>query len=259
MKIINRLYVIPAIAIGLGVFAAPVFAEGGGNNVNGSVSIKTSDTNVSSETTTKADESSSDTAIDNTDQTAVEHKPKAQAAKTTTETTSENDTAESSIRAKGEKEVTDRRKTHKVHTAVERQKFCNIDKNGLNTKFNSIQTNAQRVEDKIGGVYTKAVDFSSAHNLQPIDYAALVTSVASDKTATDGAIAALIAPKIDCSSATVATDVATFKVTADQARTDLEAYRKDVWTLIVAIKAALQTTQPVAGASSTTTTSGGTN
>jgi hypothetical protein len=256
---VNRLFVVPAIVLGLAISATPVFAEESTSST-GSVNVKVGDSSLSTDVKSKTDTSESENSVNHkTDQTEVQPKNQTPSVTSTDEAVTTTDIDESSVRIKGEKDVADRRKNHKVHTVEQRQNFCNMDKTGLTTKFNAIQTNAQRAEDKIGSVYTKAADFSNTHNLQPVDYAALTATVANDKTATDGAIAALVAPKIDCTSTTVATDVATFKVAADQARTDLDAYRKDVRTLIVAIKTALQTTQPVAGTSSTTTATGGTN
>lgn len=121
-----------------------------------------------------------------------------------------------------------------------RQKVCEAHKHSLTTHFGGITTNAQKAQDRIDSIYSKALAYRTAHNLQPTNFASLVATATSAKATSADSVAGLktAAPTIDCTSDTVATDVASFKTATATTRDNLKAYR-------AAVKAVLQSLETV--------------
>jgi hypothetical protein len=170
-----------------------------------------------------------------------------------------NETTQHEMHVKGEQKVAELRKDHKEHTADERQKFCNLHKDDITTGVSTIKARAQSLQDRITEVLAKGVAFKTTHHLSPTNYDAQLATVSSDKAASSVAIANLVAPTLDCTSATVATEVATFKVSAETSRDALKTYRADVKALIQAIKAAAVAASSTSTTTATTPATEGTN
>ncbi len=255
---------IASLVVGLTLSAAApalVFAEGG---ISGSGSGSGGGTTSTTTTTTQSPTGEHSTTTTSTpppttteDKTGTSHSgTQSTASEAEVEATSAddqkpepNEAKQHEMHTKGEQKVADLRKDHKEHTADQRQKFCNLHKDGISTSVGAIKEHAQALQDRITEVLAKAVAFNTTQNLSPANYVALLAAANSDKLASSAAIANLVAPTLDCTSTTVATDVATFKVSAEASRDALKTYRSDVKALIQAIKAAA-----VAAESTTTST-----
>ncbi len=121
----------------------------------------------------------------------------------------------------------DAKKANKEHTTEERIKNCEGRKNGLTTKVTELQKNAQKHLDKISGVLTKLQDAQKAGTLKVTNIDTLLADAVSAQTKAKASVDALkaLTPTVDCTKASVAMDVATFKAAAEQARTDLKTYK----------------------------------
>ena len=165
-------------------------------------------------------------------------------AKTEAEAQSQTDTDSShaELHSQGSQIVAGLEKTHKGKSAADVQKICTAHKQGLTTKFNAIDTNSQRIQDKIDGIFAEAQAYQKANNLSPANFDSLVTAATAAQTASNASIAALkdVTPTLDCNSTSVASDVATFKAAASKTRDSLKAYR----TAVKAVPQALETAKP---------------
>ncbi|HSD55792.1 MAG TPA: hypothetical protein VLA92_01425 [Candidatus Saccharimonadales bacterium] len=121
-----------------------------------------------------------------------------------------------------------------------RQKRCENRKHGLETKVANIVTVAQKHKTRIDEVYAKALAYQKDKNITVENFDTLATTADSAKSQAQASVDALtsLKPTIQCDSETVATDVATFKAAAGQARADLKAYRASVKTMLTTLKAA---------------------
>lgn len=233
------LRITPAVMLLAFLISVPVFAEDSGS---GSAAISSNDTSVSTSTATPRS-----------------GKPKVVAAvspsgeQSTVDSTTETETHKS-MRTEAETEVSDLKKQHAEHKAADRQNFCNMHKDNLTGKFKGLTTSATAIQTHIDSVYVKVQAFVADKSLTVDTYDTLVANANTAKAKAAADIAALTPPTLDCTSATVATDVATFKVTATQTRTDLKAYRDAVKELFKAVKAAAAKAAPTASSDSTTTT-----
>ena len=119
-----------------------------------------------------------------------------------------------------------------------REKRCENRKHGLETKIANIVTVAQKHESRIDDIYTKALAYQKDKDITVEDFDSLVASANSAKAQAQVSVEALssLKPAIQCTSDTVATDVATFKAAAEQARTDLKTYRTSVKAILTALK-----------------------
>lgn len=124
--------------------------------------------------------------------------------------------------------------------AAERQKRCEEHREGLQTKVERIVENAKAYKERVDEVYSKALEYQKANNVS-ID-AALVAAANAAQAQAAVSVQALsgLKPTVDCSNTSVATDVATFKAAAAQARNDLQAYRLAVKNVLTALEAAKQ-------------------
>lgn len=165
---------------------------------------------------------------------------------------------QSELRSKGKQMVAELEQEHKSgKSQTEKTQACENHKQGLQTKFTRITTNASNLETKIGGFLAKAEAYQSSKNVTVTGWDSLVVAANTAKTNADTAIANLNAlqPTVDCSSTTtVANDVATFKAAAQAARDALQAYKTAVKDVFVALENAKGATD-----TSATTTTGGTS
>lgn len=174
-----------------------------------------------------------------------------------TEAETENNTEnETELHSRGAQIVSELEKQHHSgKTAEEKTKACESHKQGLQTKFTHITTNATNLETKISAFLTKAQTYQSTNNVTVDNWDTLVAAANSAKTDTDTAIANLkaVTPTVDCNSTSVASDVATFKAAAQDARDALKVYKTAVKNVFVA----LQQARDASTSSSSTETEGG--
>ena len=256
MTYIKRLILAPAFALSLVVGFAPLaYAQGDSNETSpsssttvtsgGAVTTTTESHSGSGEssTTTKTGHGGSTVAMRSSDTTTTE----------AADTETANDTDKSENHMKGKQKIAELKKDHKEHSAEERKNFCNNHRNNFEARYTNLKSHAAKVQADISAVYDKGVAYKTANQLTVPGYAALVAAVDTDNSAVTTALSAVVVPKLDCTSPTVATDVATFKVSVDAVRDNLRTYRTDVRTLLKAIKTAAQ-----ASKTETQTTTGGT-
>lgn len=257
MTYIKRLILAPAFALSLVVGFAPLaYAQGDSIETSpssssttvtsgGAVTTTTESHSGSGEssTTTKTGRGGSTVAMRSSDTTTTE----------AADTETANDTDKSENHMKGKQKIAELKKDHKEHSAEERKNFCNNHRNNFEARYTNLKSHAAKVQADISAVYDKGVAYKTANQLTVPGYAALVAAVDTDNSAVTTALSAVVVPKLDCTSPTVATDVATFKVSVDAVRDNLRTYRTDVRTLLKAIKTAAQ-----ASKTETQTTTGGT-
>lgn len=143
------------------------------------------------------------------------------------------------LKHRGSRLVAELRKAeHKTKTAEERTKTCESRRKGLETKFARIVANSKKLETKIGVFQTRATEYKTTNNVTVDGWDDMVTKANDAKTKLDESIVDLEAldPTVDCESTTVAEQIATFKTTAQQVKTDLKAYKTAVKNLFVALQ-----------------------
>ena len=132
------------------------------------------------------------------------------------------------------------RKEHKEHTTAQRQKYCQAAKHGLETKLTKLGKNAVAFQARIDKIFAKAQTYQSKNNIQVTNWDVLLATAQAAQTKAASSVATLQALNVnlDCTSSTVADNVATFKAAAKQARTDLHAYKSAVKDILKALEAA---------------------
>lgn len=128
----------------------------------------------------------------------------------------------------------------KTHSQSQRTKSCQAAKNGLETKLKNLQENASKSESVINSIYSKALTYQKQKNLNPSNFSSLISAANAAQAKAVVSVSALsgLSVNLDCGSATVAQNVATFKVAAQQVRSDLLTYRKDVVAVLQALEGA---------------------
>lgn len=232
-RIKSLVLALPICILLLGVIAVPVYARDGDSGSGSNSDSSSSDSSSESNDSTSA--SSSDSATE----TETEHATEVETGHT-----------ETRLRAKGQellKEAQDRKQqvmatkddaTAKVKEL--RQKRCETRKHGLETKVANIVKVAQKHKTRIDDVYAKALAYQKDKNVSVSGFDQLVATADAAKTKAQTSVDALtnLKPTIQCDSSTVASDVATFKAAAQQARTDLQSYRQSVKAILTALEAA---------------------
>lgn len=234
--------------------SGPLYAQGGLDDTHSTTGTTSTSPEPEHSTTTGTTAPSTTEQHSGSSRTVTrthtpEHK---EASKVETET--ENNQADDSdskaeLHKKGEGIVAEMRKKNDVKekTDAERTKVCEAHKQGLQTKFTSIVTNSQRAQDRISGILDKAVAYQKTNNVTDVNIVSLATAAQTAKTASAASITVLesVNTTPDCNSASIATDVAAFKVGAQNARTNLKAYRSAVKALLQALEATkpVETTQ----------------
>jgi hypothetical protein len=216
MKALRKgsLYLASAALLGLSVVAAPVYARQGSD-----------------------DQASSDTGGSGKNVT------KLVAAQTENEV--ENHAQEDTAKAKGAELLAEAKKEHKAKTKEDRQKTCEGRKHGFETRAASMVKNAEKHQLRIDGVLSKAVDYKTTKNLAVADYDALLAAATTAQTTSQASVTALknLQPTLDCTNESVASNIAAFKAATDQARNDLNAYKKSARALFTAIENAKGTSE----------------
>lgn len=158
----------------------------------------------------------------------------------------------SELRKKAEDDISEKKKQVKEHSQEERQKKCEQRKHGIQTKFDRISTNSQKIQDRIDGVLDKAIAYADKNNLNNGDIADLVTKANEAKSKSAASVANLKAlqPTIDCTSNNVPSDIATFKAAAKEASDNIKSYRTAVKNLLKALIDASKTSNPTGNSDS---------
>lgn len=118
------------------------------------------------------------------------------------------------------------------------KKRCEAHRQGLTNKFNHIVSNSQKIQTRIDSIFSKALAYQQAKNLQPAGFDALVATAESSKATSAASIDSLksVTPTLDCNNVSAASDVATFKTAAHQTRTDLKTYRTAVKAVLKSLE-----------------------
>lgn len=156
---------------------------------------------------------------------------------------------EDNIRQRGNSLLQEARDKVRAKTTEELQAICEQRKHGLQRKVYNLSTNAERYLNRVSTVFTKAQTFQTEKNLQVTNYLDLVAAANASKATAEASVEALrsLTPTVDCSINTVSADIAIFKAAAEQARTDLKAYKEDVKTLLAALKTAAEAARTEGG------------
>lgn len=171
----------------------------------------------------------------------------------TASTVASDDSQTAELHSKGKTLVAELQKVHPSKlTATERQKVCEVHKQGLTNKFTVITRNSQSYQTRIDDVLAKALAFQASKGISSTQLTTLIVTAntAKDTSVTSIANLKALVPKIDCNNVSVAQDVATFKAATTQTRTDLMAYKTAVKAVVQNLLAATKTTTD---ATSTTT------
>lgn len=242
---------VPALLIALSVLTvAPVFASHGSDDKTGSSSSSGSGSGSSG--------SSSD---DNT-----------QIAVTTTSVKADDDSSDdvgddnpSTLRQKGKEHAAELAQNRKSSKTEERTARCESHKQGIEKKFSNIVKNSESYESKVSDILAKAQAYQAKNNVSATDYDSLVAAADAAKADVDTAIANLkeVKPSLDCNNVSVAQDVATFKVAADETRGALKDYRMAVKAVIKSLldakNAGTHDDSTDSGSSTDDSSTGGTN
>lgn len=236
---------VPALLLAFTTLAAvPVFAKDG---VSG-------DATVTSGTTTSISGERQKVAVTST---SGSNATGAETEVSTASTVASDDSQTAELHSKGKDMVAELQKEHKsTKTATERQKVCEVHKQGLTNKFTVITRNSQSYQTRIDDVYTKALAFQTTS--KTITSADLTTLIATAKTAQATSAASIVSlkavtPNADlCNNVSVAQDVATFKAATTQTRTDLKAYKTAVKAVVQNLLAATKTTTDATTSPTTT-------
>ena len=126
------------------------------------------------------------------------------------------------------------------HSQAQRAKMCEARKNGIATKVERLQTNAQRFNDRITGYLTKAQAYVTDNNLAGANIETTITAATDAQVKATAAVEALkaLSPDINCTDHNVASEVAKIKAAAEQARSALKDYKQAVKAVYEAILAA---------------------
>lgn len=243
--------IVALLAAFIMVGAAPAFAQHGADDTtsgssgsgSGSTSTPAQPPTAAATETARQNAQKAKEAAKEAQAKAKEAKSEAQKAKIeahdATESAKEAHDSKAELHQKGEGLLAEFRKLNggKTKTPEERKAQCESHKAGLTTKFSNIGNNAQKVQDRISGVYTKAQAYQSANSLSPTGYDSLVATADSAKAASAASITALkaVTPTIDCNGTSVASDIATFKAAAQDTRDKLQAYKTSVRAILTAL------------------------
>ncbi len=207
--------------------AVPVLAEDGSSGGSGS-------SNSTSGTSGSGDSTSSTSG----GETQPEPAPPT-GTKTSTESETEHETT---ARHEGLLMLQELRLKNKTHTEAERKLACESHKKGLSNKFLRINTETASFNSKIDAFLARAETYQKTNNVTVANWNSLVAAADAANTTSESSLAALkdLTPTVDCNGTSVAQDVATFKSAAQQARTDLQAYKAAVRAVVKALLDAKQ-------------------
>lgn len=258
------------LSLGLGM-SAPALAEGGlsGGSSGGEVENTTSTNVTSTSSATNVTEHATTQASGGHGKREVAVDAQSRQRVTVESNQQEQERAEatgknSELHNRGQQILAQLEQKHKGtdKTAAQKQKTCEAHKQGLTTKFTRIVTNDQRQQTKVTDILTKAENYQQAQNVQAANFDSLVAAAKSAQATSAASITNLqsVTPSLDCNSTSVASDVATFKAAAQQARQDLQSYRSALKAVLQSLEQASTSSTSTTGATNTTTnTSEGSN
>lgn len=207
--------------------ALPAAADHGNSD---STTATTTDTGGSDATSTSSDPSST-SKTDASSTSETEHG-------TETEALTEHD-----LNQKGNDMVRSLLAKHKNRQSdVARQRKCQAAKHGLETKLSNLQKNAAKHKALLDSTYGKVLTYQQQNNLNPANFDTLKAAADAAQAKAAASVSALdnLSVNLDCANTSVAANVASFKVAAQQAQSDLLAYRKAVVALIQTLQSAKQ-------------------
>lgn len=265
MKQIQRLSsILSALAVTMVLAgAAPAAANGGGTDDAAATAPTSTPTATEPEHSGSTSGSTSGSSTEHSDKAvprprSIERKDAKQSTGDQQEVhaNAENDSeSKAELHKKGENLVASMKKEHggKEKDDTKRTKTCESNKQGLQQKFTSIVANSQRVQTRISNVFDKAVAYQQTSGASSDSLTSLAAAAQTAKVASGSSITALqsVNVSVDCNNKTVATDVAAFKVAAQDTRTSLHSYRSAVKAYLQALETAVSVEK--------TTTEGATN
>lgn len=147
---------------------------------------------------------------------------------------------EDKFRKSGDDLLTDLKNRSGTRTAEQRQQACQTRKQGLQTKVDNLDRNAQKHQKRIDEIFAKVVAYQKEKNLSIDNFDNLVAAATAAQSQAEASVSALanLKPTLDCNKDSVASDVAAFKAAAEQARGDISAYKNAVKELLKAAQAA---------------------
>lgn len=152
------------------------------------------------------------------------------------------------MRSRGAELLDQAKKAKKTEllSSADRTQNCESRKQGLDQKLANIVKNAQKYQTRVDNVFTKAQAYTTGNTVEISNWDALLVTATDAQTKAEASVDALgtLKTTVDCNSDTVASDVATFKAAVQQAREDLQAYRKSVKDLVAAIREAKEAATP---------------
>ena len=137
------------------------------------------------------------------------------------------------------------RQEKKEQTQLQRQKACEKRKAGLTKRMQDAVRYAQKHEAVFDKLYTRVKNFYETKQLTVTDYDSLVAAVDEAQANSAASIAALrsLEVNVDCTSETVADDVAAFQQAVKSTRDNLQTYKSALVNLIMAVKSAAEASE----------------
>lgn len=237
-KIKPILLTLPVVSLlVLGLFTTYAYARDGSDD-----SSSTTNTSSGRSSLTNTSSGRSDSSGDTNNGDASSHDQTAEAkAKTEAESDSSQKTEiENEVEAEANDLVDTLRHDHGQHSTLDRQKNCQAAEHGLETSLTNLGNNAANFQARIDKVFSLALAYQSANNIQIANWDQLVAAAQTAKTKSASSVAALDALNVnlDCTSSTVAINVATFRVSDKKTLANLQAYKSAVQKILTALESA---------------------
>lgn len=242
MKNLRSLLIVPAALLLVFLAVVPAAAD------HGSDSDQTSTTSSSG----SGDSSASSSDVSANDSSGGDHSTAEAKSSTAEDNNSSSDSTDTSVpetekqaaEDKFSKEAEDhinnllQNQHAKKHSDSQRTKNCQKAQKGLQTKLQNLQKNAAAHKALIDKVYSEALAYQQQSSLNPAGFGDLVNAANAAQSKAALSVAALggLSVNLDCSSGSVAQNVATFQAAAQQARNDLLAYRTAVHAVLQALE-----------------------
>jgi len=177
---------------------------------------------------------------------------------TENETETEVETASanpSTLHARAQQFLEDKRKSGKQHSEQERQQACEKHKAAIEGKLTGLANAGQKHLDNFNRLFEKVQAYETKNQIAVSNYDALVAAATAKQTAATTAVAALknAGVTIDCTTSDPAANLAINKTAADDARTALQAYKSALKDLITAIMNAKSSSDSTNSQDNTTT------
>lgn len=242
MKNFRSLLIVPAVLLLVSLAAVPATADHGSDS-NTATTTSTSGSSDSltsggSDTSGGSSDTATGTSSDKNSSTG-DNSTSASADGSSAVSETEKQAAEDNFSKEGEARVSALLNDHaQQHSKNQRTKNCQAAKNGLQTKLTNLQKNAAAHKAFIDSVYSQALAYQQQNNLNPTGFSALVSAANAAQAKAAVSVAALngLLVNLDCSSGSVAQNVATFQAAAQQARNDLLTYRNAVQAVLQALQ-----------------------